>query len=222
MRCYYQGCEREGITKEHIPPKSFFPKDQRNQLLTVPSCEFHNNAKSSDDIYVLAQICMNTSPSNRSCEVFIERVVPQLDYNSDALRKVLVRDAVPLPNGAVRYEVNVERFDHFFTSLSCGIVYKSCQKSLPINYSIQHVYHNFDDSNESAQERNLKLILSKFYAEELMEVMDFGQVNALNKTVYSVKIFGVPNFASSITIVYEFFGIFRVTSMLTNMFSTTE
>jgi hypothetical protein len=55
MSCYYQLCTRNPDTKEHIPPKSFFPIDQRNQLLTVPSCEEHNNEKSSDDTYVLAQ-----------------------------------------------------------------------------------------------------------------------------------------------------------------------
>jgi hypothetical protein len=44
MSCYYQGCSQRGHTKEHIPPGSFFPKDQRNQLLTVTSCELHNNA----------------------------------------------------------------------------------------------------------------------------------------------------------------------------------
>jgi hypothetical protein len=95
MTCYYQGCTQRGTTKEHIPPKSFFPKDQRNQLLTVPSCELHNNAKSSDDIYVLAHICLNSSQSNQSRDVFIERVVPQLDFNSDALRKTLVAGSIP-------------------------------------------------------------------------------------------------------------------------------
>ena len=62
-------------TKEHIPPKAFFPKDQRNQLLTVPSCELHNNAKSSYYIYVLAHICLNSSPSNTSRDVFAATVV---------------------------------------------------------------------------------------------------------------------------------------------------
>ena len=49
MSCYFQACLRRGQTKEHILPKSFFPKNQRDQLLTVTSCERHNNAKSSDD-----------------------------------------------------------------------------------------------------------------------------------------------------------------------------
>jgi len=34
-------------------------------------------------------------------------------------------------------------------------------------------------------------------------------------TVYSIKIFRVLKFKSSITIVHDFFGVFRVTSMLT-------
>lgn len=63
MQCYYQGCTNKGTTKEHIPPKSFFPEGEKEQLLTVKSCPIHNNKKSTDDQYVLAHICMNASPS---------------------------------------------------------------------------------------------------------------------------------------------------------------
>lgn len=215
MSCYYQGCSERGTTKEHIPPKSFFPKNQRNQLLTVPSCKLHNNAKSSDDIYVLAQICLNASPSNRSREVFIERVVPQLGYNQEALRKTLVKHAVPLPAGAVQYNVAVARFDRFFDALSCGIVFKACGASLPADYRLGHVYHNFECAEEASVETALKQAIFAFYSGEPMTVMNFGRVKALNATVYSVKVFGIANFSSSITVVHEFFGVFRVTSMLT-------
>ena len=54
-----------------------------------------------------------------------------------------------------------------------------------------------------------------FYRGEPMAVLDFGGVKALNTTIYSAKIFGIPDFKSSITGVYNFFGVFRVTSMLT-------
>lgn len=213
--CYYQSCKKNGTTKEHIPPKSFFPMDQRNQLLTVPSCESHNTAKSRDDTYVLAQICMNASPSNQSREVFIERVAPQLGYKSGSLRAIFLKDAVSLPNGAVIYGVDIARFDHFFTALSCGIIYKVCKNRLPDNYSFCHVYHNFQDSNESAEEKMLKQMLD-FYSDEPMGALNFGQVRTLNENIYSVKVFGVSNFSSSITVVHEFFGTFRVTSLLTN------
>jgi len=103
MTCYFPGCTDKGITKEHIPPRSFFPDGEKVQLLTVKSCEKHNNAKSKDDLYVLAQICMNSSPSNRAREVFLKKVVPQLSFNNDVLRKRLIDWAVPLRNGAVKF-----------------------------------------------------------------------------------------------------------------------
>jgi hypothetical protein len=215
MACYYQGCSQRGTTKEHVPPRSFFPKDQRKQLLTVPSCELHNTAKSSDDIYVLAQICMNASPSNRSREVWKQRVLPQLGYNGEALRKTLANDAVRLPSGAVMYKVDTERFNRFFDALSYGIVFKACGASLPEGYRAGHVYHNFWDEGETPEEKAFKQSLHAFYSGEPMAVLDFGRVNTLNTSVYSAKLLGIAGFRSSITIVHNFFGVFRVTSMLT-------
>jgi hypothetical protein len=215
MSCYYPGCSQRGRTKEHIPPKSFFPKDQRKQLLTVTSCERHNNAKSANDVYVLAHICMNASPSNRSREVWMQRVAPQLNYNGEALRKMLAADAVPLPTGAIRYKVDKARFDRFFTALSYAVVYKACGERLPAEYSAGHIYHHFKNEAESVEENALNRAILDFYSGAPMAFMDFGRVNALNATVYSVKIFGIPGFRSSLTIVHDFFGVFRVTSMLT-------
>ena len=43
--CYWcgEGVPKVSLTSEHVPPKCFFPKGYRNQLMTVPSCEKHNN-----------------------------------------------------------------------------------------------------------------------------------------------------------------------------------
>lgn len=50
MKCYFCGGEVTGV--EHIPPKSFFPKGKRNELITVPSCDKHNQEKSKEDEYI--------------------------------------------------------------------------------------------------------------------------------------------------------------------------
>lgn len=214
--CYFQGCSKAGETKEHIPPKAFFPNDQRDQLFTIPSCKEHNNDKSSDDLYVLAHICLNASPKNRAREIFWDRVLPQLEYNENALKRILVRDSVPLGNGAVKYRVDLERFDRFFSALSFGIVYKACQEHLPSDYVARHIYHDFLDDAAPDEDRRLAEAISKFYAQDQpIDVLDFGQVKTRNTTVYSAKIFGVPGFRSSITVTHEFFGAFHVTSMLT-------
>jgi hypothetical protein len=48
-RCY--ACTKSATTEEHVPPLSFFPEDQRKNLITVPSCEDHSNSNSKDVEY---------------------------------------------------------------------------------------------------------------------------------------------------------------------------
>lgn len=55
--CY--ACNSPARTREHAPPECLFPetKDEqgriiyRKNLITVPSCHFHNTDKSDDDVY---------------------------------------------------------------------------------------------------------------------------------------------------------------------------
>jgi len=50
-----------------------------------------------------------------------------------------------------------------------------------------------------------------------MDFMEFGDIDTQNDKIYTVTIFGIPNFRSSITIVHRFFDVFKVTSMLTRV-----
>lgn len=213
MGCYFQGCKEKGDTKEHIPPRSFFPDDERLQLLTVRSCKKHNNDKSTNDLYVLAHICMNAAPSNRAREIFIKRVAPQLSHNNDALRQMLLKGSSVVPGGVV-YPVDYKRFDEFFTALSCGLIYKSQKVAVPSDYKIGHIYHQFT-SNLDTDQQALEEEIDLFYDEKPLDVMAFGNPDTRNEKIYTVEIYGLPNFQGSITIVHRFFGVFKVTSMLT-------
>lgn len=219
MECYFQGCQRKGITKEHIPPRSFFPKGENEQLLTVKSCELHNNRKATDDQYVLAQICMNASPSNRAQEIFLKKIKPQLRHNNNSFSKLLLKDSKTLPDGNVLYSVDIERFDSFFTALSCGIIFKTCNKQLPSDYFIHHQYSNF--INQDSFKQNLPVFreFEELISNEPITILDFGKPNTNNERIYNVKVFGIPNFKSSITIVHLFYGTFKVISLLTKIHS---
>lgn len=219
MKCYFQGCNEKGLTKEHIPPRSFFPKGKKEQLLTVKSCRLHNNAKSKDDLYVLAQICMKTSPSNQAREVFIEKVGPQLEFNNGALRKKLANGAINLSSGSVKYPVDTQRLDDFFTALSCGIIFKSCGASLPTNYDISHVYCNLESGTDEPI-TEIENGIERFYSGKPMDFMEFGKPNTQNESIYTVEIYGIPKFQSSITVVHVFFGKFKIITMLTNVVGT--
>jgi hypothetical protein len=57
--CYF--CGEPATSSEHVPPKCIFPEqkdlageDYRKNLITVPSCEKHNAAKSRDDEFLMA------------------------------------------------------------------------------------------------------------------------------------------------------------------------
>ena len=221
MKCYFQGCDNKGITKEHIPPRSFFPKGEKEQLLTVKSCEIHNNRKAIDDQYVLAQICMNASPSNRAREIFLKKIKPQLAHNDGAFKKLLSKGAIALKDGTVKYPVNTQRFNDFFTALSCGIIFKTCNKQVPQNYSIHHQYPNF--STDQGENESLQMLetFEKFMSTEPTNVLDFGKPNTQNERIYSLKVFGIPNFNSSVTIIHLFYGKFKVISFLTNIHQNT-
>ncbi|GAA4469530.1 hypothetical protein [Novipirellula rosea] len=58
--CYM--CEQVSTSQEHVPPKCLFPEskdvdgDYRTQLITVPSCDQHNTAKSSEDEFLLVSL----------------------------------------------------------------------------------------------------------------------------------------------------------------------
>ena len=48
-KCYM--CDVRGVTREHVPPFSFFPDGFRTNLWTVRSCEAHNLSNSKDVEY---------------------------------------------------------------------------------------------------------------------------------------------------------------------------
>lgn len=62
LLCYW--CSEAASSREHVPPKCLFPEaafgtNYRNQLITVPSCDLHNIAKSSDDEYLFCVLTFN-------------------------------------------------------------------------------------------------------------------------------------------------------------------
>lgn len=117
-------------------------------------------------------------------------------------------------DGGVAYEVDISRFDEFFTALSCGLIYKSQKSQLPPEYIIAHIYHQFV-GRTSAEQELIEKVIGEFYDKEPLEVLAFGSPDTLNKQIYTCEIHGLPNFEGSITVVHRFFGVFKVTSMLT-------
>ena len=62
MKTCYR-CGEPAVSSEHVPPKCLFPEfkdlkssDFRKHLITVPSCDVHNSAKSKDDEFLMISL----------------------------------------------------------------------------------------------------------------------------------------------------------------------
>jgi len=56
-------CKRLACSREHVPPRNLFPESRdvggenhRINLITVPSCDLHNSAKSHDDEFLMVSL----------------------------------------------------------------------------------------------------------------------------------------------------------------------
>ena len=113
---------------------------------------------------------------------------------------------------------DIARFDSFFSSLACGIIFKIAGTPLPANYEISHIYHNLADAAANPEVAEIESTIENFYTNAPSTVFNFGDAKTYSEDVYKVKVFGSPDFLTSLTLVHLFYGIFRVTSMLTRIF----
>lgn len=139
-RCYY--CEAIATTKDHIPPKCFFPEkkhlpsdspDYRNQLVTVPACSAHNNSRSSDDEYTAAVIIMN-SQSNLAFSMFKSKWVQTLLRREGVLGKRIFatarsatvisrKNAVLIPYKTLAISYEMKRIERVIESIARALYY---------------------------------------------------------------------------------------------------
>lgn len=213
--CYRCGCL--ATTREHFPPKSFFPKGGALQLKTVPSCVLHNNKKSHDDVYVLAHICINAAnEDNLPKKIFRKSIQPQLKQ-SGGFRSAIAQGSEDLPDGSRKYLVNVARLDEFFDALTCAVYFDKFNQCFDENrHRIRHSYLDLisEDPAVVAQNEFSSGMMSRFFKEHAEFVQNY-EADKIDDVVYANKIIAPGGTESSITIAHTFYGIFRVMSYLT-------
>lgn len=214
--CYR--CSTVATTKEHAPPRCFFPKDPglNLQLKTVPSCPAHNNDKSSDDQYLLAHICMNASKGPSLARDIFERSIVKQLQRSPKFHNTIADGSEQLTDGTGRYKVDLDRFDNFFDHL-CWALYFDRYKE-PFNdstHSISHIY--FTLTTDDSSELNLRGMLSKFlehFRKNHLDQISHYEAAKASESVYANQIIDPMGNQGSITIIHTFYGIFEVASLL--------
>lgn len=213
--CYR--CDNPASSKEHVPAKAFFPKKASLQLKTVPSCELHNSAKSADDQYVLAHICINAAQGrNLAKRVFLRSIVPHLNQ-SQGFRKLISDNSQWRSDGICLYPVNLARFDNFFDNLSCALFYIRFGTVFdPQAHNMQHVYLNFrtEDEDEKGRIASAQDMLRYFFDKHRRTIEEY-ESDYVDEIVYAHKIIAPLEAHGSITIAHSFYGVFEVVSLIT-------
>lgn len=92
-KCYM--CSNPATSVEHVPPRCLFPEkkdlplgiDLRKQLITVPSCDVHNTAKSQDDEYLLYLLLLNIPNNETATNHFFTKVQRAIQRNPTLIQK---------------------------------------------------------------------------------------------------------------------------------------
>lgn len=110
--CY--ACESPATTKEHAPPRCFFPEAYRNNnLITVPSCKKHNNEISGDVEYARNIISTYYGVNEAGQNLFLSKAARSFD-RSPALLQTTFSDIKPVSiRGAIcgQFTINVIRIE---------------------------------------------------------------------------------------------------------------
>lgn len=135
VSCYM--CDAPMASKEHVPPRCFFPAEKdlppgvslRQNLITVPSCDAHNGAKSKDDLYLLyAVICSlptNEVAKNHFAAAVMRRIQekPALvnDLMKAATRVVAVDTQTGTAQATAAIDIDGARLDGALAHLARGL-----------------------------------------------------------------------------------------------------
>jgi len=119
-------CDKEGTSVEHTPPRSFFPKGMRDELITVPSCSEHNQETSKDDEYVRNIITMSIENNQTSIDHFFNKSFKSFK-RSPALKQTIIdtlEDVSYYRADAKSIRFDRRRFDKVIRKVAYALFYK--------------------------------------------------------------------------------------------------
>lgn len=154
--CYR--CGQPATSVDHVPPKAFFPKERearglRKDLVTVPSCDDHNGARSSDDQY-LASLFVVCVQGDHLPQPFVDRMIRGLARGERPLGKRMLSQSelVLTPRGpTAAVSLERERLEEVLISTAYGLLYALDGKRTPEELEV------FEESGPFGSRKNGEL-----------------------------------------------------------------
>jgi len=129
MGCYLCG-DLNPSTKDHIPPRGFFPEPRPSNLITVPCCASRNNAFAKDDEAVRAWFSASLGATPAGDWILTNKVVPGTMIRSPAFRESLlnsIEDTKLLSEqegliDVAQFSVDPDRIERFIIRVVKGLL----------------------------------------------------------------------------------------------------
>lgn len=213
--CYF--CGSPATSKEHVPPKSFFPnvgeKDYRKNLIKVPSCDAHNSFKSKDDEYIrLLFVALSTKindGSNKDLFRIRDSVIRSMLRNIN-LFPLLFRNTNPpisltsgkIPEVPISSDYDFDRVIKFLEYVAKGIFFHKYKRIWSGNIDVIPHFLITDSTPEDIRE------MSEKYMTVFTEVFSFGD----NKDIFCFEIYEFNSGSSlKFSLDFCFYGELNVT-----------
>ena len=139
----------EDLTRDHIPPRSFFPAPRPTNLITVPCCaECHREFTKDDEYLRNLLIFVDGNEGHPAAEMLRGKGFRSLDDpNARGYSKSFFKNVNP---GWVRYgnsmiapgatiTLDDQRIEDFFCRMIVGLFWKETDKYLPDDYTVEVV-----------------------------------------------------------------------------------
>jgi len=126
--CYLCGTD-EDLTRDHLPPRGFFPKPRPQNLITVSCCKTCHAKWCKEDDAMRAFFAMSARRSRAGDKIWEQKVIPGTVRRSPAFREYVLsrtKEAhVATPIGIVEmaaFEVPTERVNQFMIRMTKGLL----------------------------------------------------------------------------------------------------
>lgn len=138
-------CDKPPVSKEHTPPKCVFPaqkdvngKDYRKKLITVPSCDIHNSAKSKDDEYLM-MVLASYFNNNKAAQDQIKNKITRAWVKNPSLASTVAKNLRTISIGGDQkyvYEVDTVRFNRTLEWAANGLYYHVFDERIDPPYKV--------------------------------------------------------------------------------------
>lgn len=144
--CTY--CGKTGsVTRDHVPPKSLFPKPRPSSLVSVPSCRACNVGASKDDEYFRLNLSIRETDVRPVAKAIADDAIRGLARGrSTAFRTTFLRGVrevdlvskagIYLGRGGT-YNVNLKRLNSVAKRIVRGLYLHHYKKLLPFGDSVE-------------------------------------------------------------------------------------